>query len=375
MGHTRKTLLVLLFLFGTLNGVRAPDCDHDGVPDDEDVDDDNDGEVDEGEPCGDSDGDGVLNMDDPDYNEAQLDNSDDSGDEESEEFPDYDDDGVPDDEDLDCDGDGVRDDEQKRMFDNEDVEGKPCADYDGDGILNMKDPDYIDEDYDGEEVWALDSYNFDEGAVIADCEDYGDCDEDSDGTDDEEHIKEKDSSKGHRDSDQDGIPDFLDSDDDNDGVPDEMDNDDDNDGIIDEEDPDHNDGVPALTAGPQNVEITPACDDTNCWIRVDWTPPPRGAWMSCLLGYRVGIRSHGIRPWRVGWTDWTWTDDRGTHHDLRLNKFFFYEEPKGTNHSLTLRDLDHGTTYIVNILTFNPKGGVHEESHEVDTPSGWCRIA
>jgi len=75
MGHTRKTLLVLLFLFGTLNGVRAPDCDHDGVPDDEDVDDDNDGEVDEGEPCGDSDGDGVLNMDDPDYNEAQFEES------------------------------------------------------------------------------------------------------------------------------------------------------------------------------------------------------------------------------------------------------------------------------------------------------------
>ena len=304
-----EILPVLFFLLGTLHGIRAPDCDHDGVPDDEDVDDDNDGIVDEGEPCGDSDGDGVLNMDDPDYhshdyNEAQF------------------------------------------------------------------------EEYDGEGVWALDSYNFDEGAVSAGCEDYGDCDEDGDGADDEEHIEE-DSGKSHGDFDQDGIPDFLDSDDNDDGVPDEMDNDDDNDGIIDEEDPDHNDGVPALTAGPQNVEFTSACDDMGCWIRVDWSPPPRNAWMSCLLGYRVGITQ---LSWRVGqmtrWTtDWIWTNDRGTHHDLRLNKFFFYEEPEGTNHSLTMRDLDHRTTYEVKILTFNPEGGVHEESHEVNTPSGWCRIA
>ena len=272
-----EILPVLFFLLGTLHGIRAPDCDHDGVPDDEDVDDDNDGEVDEGEPCGDFDGDGVLNKDDPDYKETQFEDSDEDGDGESEEAPDCDNDGVPDDEDTDDDNDGVPDDE--------------------------------------------------------------------------------------------------DFDDDNDGVPDEMDNDDDNDGIIDEEDPDHNDGVPALTAGPQNVELTPDCDDTSCWIRVDWSPPPRDAWMSCLLGYRAGIR-----PWRVGarnrWTtDWIWTDDRGTHHDLRLNKFFFYEEPEGTNHSLTMRDLDHTTTYEVKILTFNPEGGVHEESHEVNTPPGWCRIA
>ena len=365
-----EILLVLFFVLGTLHGIRAPDCDHDGVPDDEDVDDDNDGEVDEGEPCGDSDGDGVLNKDDPDYNEAQFEDSDEDGVGESEEAPDCDNDGVPDDEDFDDDNDGVPDDEDFDddndgvPDDEDDDEGEPCGDYDREG------------------VWALDSYNFDEGAFSADCEDYGDCDEDDDGRDDEEHI-EDDSGKGHRDFDQDGIPDFLDSDDDNDGVPDEMDNDDDNDGVpdemdnddgndgfIDEEDPNHNDGVPALTAGPQNVELTSACDDTNCWIRVDWSPPPQETWMSCLLGYTVGIR-----PWRVGarnrWTtDWTWADDRGTQHDLRLNKFFFYEEPEGTNHSLTMRDLDHTTTYEVKILTFNPEGGVHEESHGVNTPSG-----
>merc|ERR1711962_31012 len=220
MGRARTTLLVLLFLLGTSHGIRAPDCDNDGVPDDEDEDDDNDGEVDEGEPCGDSDGDGILNMHDPDYNEPQFEDSDEDGDGESEEAPDCDGDGVPDDEDTDvdndgvpddedddvrtlcsdsdedgdgeseeapdCDSDGVRDDEQNRMFDNEDV-GKPCGDSDGDGVLNMHDPDYDYnparfEDYGGKGVWALDSYNFDEGAVSADCEDYGDCDEDGDGT-------------------------------------------------------------------------------------------------------------------------------------------------------------------------------------------------
>ena len=40
MGRVMETILVLLFLLGTLHGIRAPECDRDGVPDDEDVDDD-----------------------------------------------------------------------------------------------------------------------------------------------------------------------------------------------------------------------------------------------------------------------------------------------------------------------------------------------
>ena len=44
------------------------------------------------------------------------------------------------------------------------------------------------------------------------------------------------------------------------------------------------------TAHPQNQEFTPMCDKENCWIRVDWEPPPRDTWMSCLLGYKVGFR-------------------------------------------------------------------------------------
>ena len=98
------------------------------------------------------------------------------------------------------------------------------------------------------------------------------------------------------DFDNDGIPDDEDSDDDNDGIPDDEDSDDDNDGIPDELDDSfedrsrHNVGGSPPMAHPQNRAFTPACNNENCWIRVDWEPPPRDTWMSCLLGYRVGYR-------------------------------------------------------------------------------------
>ena len=44
-------------------------------------------------------------------------------------------------------------------------------------------------------------------------------------------------------------------------------------------------------ADPQNQEFTPMCNNENCWIRVDWEPPLRDTWMSCLLGYKVGFRN------------------------------------------------------------------------------------
>ena len=56
-------------------------------------------------------------------------------------------------------------------------------------------------------------------------------------------------------------------------------------------------------AVPRNREFTPECNNENCWIRVDWEPPPRDTWMSCLLGYRVGYRGDtgyrntGIQGW------------------------------------------------------------------------------
>ena len=118
-----------------------------------------------------------------------------------------------------------------------------------------------------------------------------------------------------KDFDNDGILDILDDDDDNDGILDDEDPDDDNDGVPDDEDPDDdNDGIPdelegnpeglqqpprpelpgrPPLAGPHNKEFTPMCNNENCWIRVDWEPPPRSTWMSCLLGYRVGFRKGG----------------------------------------------------------------------------------
>ena len=118
-------------------------------------------------------------------------------------------------------------------------------------------------------------------------------------------------------------------------------------------------------AGLQNQEFTPMCNNENCWIRVDWEPPPRDTWMSCLLGYRVGFRKPGL-------TDWTWMNDEGTHIDLRSDKLFFFEEAEGTNHSLTIPNLDFETEYQVTIEVSNPYGSGYQNIHDVDTPPGSC---
>ena len=118
-------------------------------------------------------------------------------------------------------------------------------------------------------------------------------------------------------------------------------------------------------ADSQNQEFTPMCNNENCWIRVDWEPPPRDTWMSCLLGYRVGFK-------KLGQEDWTWMNDEGTHIDLRSDKLFFFEEPEGTNHSLKIPNLDFETEYEVIIEVFNPHGNGHFSIHTVDTPPGSC---
>ena len=171
----------------------------------------------------------------------------------------------------------------------------------------------------------------------------------------------------------------LDSDGDGDGVPDFFDNDDDNDGIPDDEDDDHKDfdgipdelegGIPPLEGGspptgyPQNHETTVDCNNENCWIRVDWEPPRREDWMSCLLGYRLGFR-------KVGQHDWTWMNDEGTHRDLSSDKLFFFEEAEGTNHSLTIRNLEHRTEYEVTLKVFNPYGEYGAGIRPLITPRG-----
>ena len=191
------------------------------------------------------------------------------------------------------------------------------------------------------------------------------------------------------DFDNDGIIDLVNDDDDNDGIPDDEDPDDDNDGVPDDEDPDDdNDGIPdelegnlediqqplrsdvpgtPPLAGPHNKEFTPMCNNENCWIRVDWEPPQRDTWMSCLLGYRVGYRK--FDPYEQ--QDWTWMNDEGTYRDLRSDKLFFFEEAEGTNHSLTIRNLDFETDYEVKVEVFNPYGAYYPTTRSIErTPPG-----
>ena len=116
-------------------------------------------------------------------------------------------------------------------------------------------------------------------------------------------------------------------------------------------------------ADPGNQELSPMCNNENCWIRVDWEPPPRDTWMSCILGYRVGFRRPG--------DEWNWMNHEGTHMDQRSGELFFFEEAEGTNHSLTIRNLDYETDYEVIVEVFNPYGR-SQSSHEVATPPGSC---
>ena len=124
-------------------------------------------------------------------------------------------------------------------------------------------------------------------------------------------------------------------------------------------------------AGPQNQEFTPMCNNENCWIRVDWEPPPRESWMSCILGYRVGFRKLDEMTWKND--EWTWINDEGTHIDTRSDKLFFFEEAEGTNHSLTIRNLDFDSSYQVIVEVFSPYGSTTRENWRgVATPPGSC---
>ena len=116
------------------------------------------------------------------------------------------------------------------------------------------------------------------------------------------------------------------------------------------------------TAVPRNQEFTPMCNNENCWIRVDWEPPPKETWRSCILGYRVGYGKLG--------DGWNWINEEGTHMDVRSDKLFFLEEAEGTNHSLTIRNLDFETNYEVFIEVFSPYGSLRGGYHNVATPPG-----
>ena len=120
-------------------------------------------------------------------------------------------------------------------------------------------------------------------------------------------------------------------------------------------------GRPPTASPPWS--LNPMCDNDGCWIRVDWEPPPRDTWMSCLLGYKLGFRKPG--------EEWTWLNDEGTHIDVRSDKLFFLEEAEGTNHSMTIRNLEYETGYSVVVVVFNPYGTQEWSEHPlVYTPPG-----
>ena len=85
--------------------------------------------------------------------------------------------------------------------------------------------------------------------------------------------------------------------------------------------------------------------------------------MSCLLGYKLGFRKPG--------EEWTWLNDEGTHIDMRSDKLFFLEEAEGTNHSMTIGNLEYETGYSVVVVVFNPYGTQEWSEHPlVYTPPG-----
>jgi LruC domain-containing protein/uncharacterized repeat protein (TIGR01451 family) len=182
-----------------------PDADGDGIADADEF-------------AGDSDGDGIDNVNDPD----------DDGDgivTPTEGLQDADADGVANYLDTDSDGDGIED----------SVEGS--LDADADGFSNFLD---LDSDNDGlgdSEEADLDT----DGDGIAN---RVDSDDDGDGI--------PTAVEGIMDTDEDGVPNFLDTDSDNDGTPDsaEAEGDSDGDGILDVFDSDDdNDGIPTITEG------------------------------------------------------------------------------------------------------------------------------
>ena len=89
--------------------------------------------------------------------------------------------------------------------------------------------------------------------------------------------------------------------------------------------------------------------------------------MSCILGYRVGFRKLDEMTWKND--EWTWINDEGTHIDTRSDKLFFFEEAEGTNHSLTIRNLEYDESNEIKIEVFNPYGSF-SESRIVRTPPG-----
>ena len=95
-------------------------------------------------------------------------------------------------------------------------------------------------------------------------------------------------------------------------------------------------------------KMTVLADQTT--ITINWQPPERETWNSCLLGYRVGIRrKNSSDPISFELVE-------GKYEDKETGKDFFFEEVEGTNHTHVFPNLDFETTYVVAVQVFNPWG-------------------
>jgi len=217
--------------------------------------------------------------------------------------------------------------------------------------------------------------------------------------------------------------DYDDFDEDGDGSPD---GDYDDDGILDEdyygeedigeEDADTSDSSGSVErpegspprGDPTNRQYFPGCNNEECWIRVDWEPPERDTWMSCMLGYKVGYKEvldwfnfdgdgildtdhdgvpddedfdddmDGIDDYEdLNWINYRQHGTNGTSTlaDDRSGQIFFLEEAEGTNHSLTIHNLKFNTSYFIDIAAINPYGPQPNKPYfdRASTPPEPCR--
>lgn len=259
--------------------------------------------------CRDTDGDGILDYQDPDDDGDGIDTSVELGDDPTMD-DDVDGDGIPSYLDVDADGDGILD-------ADECSDGSDCEDTDGDLT-----PDYLDTDTDGDSVPDLieghegttpsgsdadgdgldDAFDVDAGGTAAalpdtdgdETPDWRDPDDDDDGIDTIAEDPNDDGDPTNDDTDGDGVPDYLDAindtDSDNDGLtdveeeaigtdPNNPDSDNDgledgrevNDTMTDPLDPDTddggvNDGIEVIDNGTNPLDPSddiPFVDDTN----------------------------------------------------------------------------------------------------------------
>ena len=235
---------------GIDDGVKPIDTDNDGIPDFQDPDSDNDGlpdVIETGATGVDSDGDGIDDAFDVDQTGGVDLDGDGLDDNTSPYAQDLDGDGIADHLDSDSDNDGLNDGVEAGLSGN---------DTDGDGI---------DDSIDVDETGGTDtnSDGIDDDFILVDTDsdgipDYLDPDSDNDGL--------PDTLEGNNDTDLDGIPDYLDPDSDGDGIDDGIESgatgmDSDNDGIDDAFDVDETGGTDANNDGVDDNITLPDSDE------------------------------------------------------------------------------------------------------------------